>query len=78
MCYWYTAVRGPKMRLKYVVGRMSGPKVRFSGATKLIEPEAILSCVVGRICGPTARLKCARVCLCFVDGLGGSECYSVL
>jgi hypothetical protein len=69
-------VRGPKMRLRYVVGRMGGPKVRFSSAIKMSEPEAILICVVGRICGPKARLKCVCVCacVCFVDGLGGSEC----
>ena len=52
------------MRLKYVVGRMGGPKVRFSGAIKLSEPKPILSCVVGRFCGPKARLKCVCVCVC--------------
>jgi len=43
------------------VGRMSEPKVRFSGAIKLSEPEAILSCVVGRLCEPKARIKCVCV-----------------
>jgi hypothetical protein len=52
------------------VGRMTEPKVRFSGAIKLSEREAILSCVVGRLCEPKARIKC--VCV-YLDGLGGSE-----
>jgi hypothetical protein len=57
------------MGLKYVVGRMGGPKIRFSGAIKLSEPEAILSCVVDRLCGPKARLKC--VCVCVFCGWTG-------
>jgi hypothetical protein len=51
------------MRLRYVVGRMGGSKVRFSSAIKLSEPEAILICVVGRLCGPKARIKCVCVCV---------------
>ena len=53
------------MRLKCAVGRMSEPKVRFSGAIKLSEPEAILSCVVGRlcVCGVCVSV-CVSVCVC--------------
>jgi hypothetical protein len=60
------------MRLKYVVGRMGGPKVRFSGAINPSEPETILSCVVGRLCGPKARLKCGCGCVCvlWMDWVG--------
>jgi hypothetical protein len=52
------------MRFKCVVGRMGGPKVRFTGVIKASEPEAILSCVVGRFCGPKSSFKCVCVCVC--------------
>jgi hypothetical protein len=45
-------MRGPKMVLKCVVGRMGGLKAS--------EPEAILSCIVGRLCGPNV---CVCVCV---------------